>query len=41
MYFLRLKKKVKGSREIKTNAFQYCYTAETFSKKKKYKETKQ
>lgn len=34
MYLLRLKK-VKGSVEIKTNAFQYCYTDETFQKKKK------
>lgn len=35
MYLLRLKKKVKGSEEIKTNAFQYCHTDETFEKKKK------
>lgn len=34
MYLLRLKKKVKGSPEIKTNAFQYCYTDETFQQKK-------
>lgn len=36
------KKKRKSKPEIKTNAFQYCYTDETFQKKKKkYKETKQ
>lgn len=35
MYLLRLKKKRKSKPEIKTNAFQYCYTDETFQKKKK------
>lgn len=29
------KKKRKSKPEIKTNAFQYCYTDETFQKKKK------
>lgn len=31
------KKKVERSAEIKTNAFQYCYTDETFQQKKKEK----
>lgn len=37
MYFLSLKKvggkKEKKKGEIKTNAFQYCYTDETFQEK--------
>lgn len=42
MYLPRLKKKkVKGSKEIKTNAFQYCYTDETLDGKKKWVKKKE